>query len=861
MESSMLRTTPVILFLSLAAAPLSAQEAAMAQGPVGLTTDTLPSKPIEPGGSYAKGKGRLHRALLGGDYRQLWGTRIWAPVLDLKDYAGGLHPTERGGGKQTTSLHLLAEDGRQFSFRSVNKIGYGTIAPELRGGLVGRVWQDEVSALYPAGALVVPSLLQAAGVVAVQPHLFIMPDDPSLGRFRAEFAGMLGTLEEWPTPPFAGAREIVKTDQMYQRIVGDPRQRADSRAFLAARLMDMYIGDIDRHEDQWLWLNQGAAGNEVIWEPLPIDRDYALVGYHGLLPGLARIRYPELVRFGDHYPSLVGLNWHARFIDRRLLGELDLETWDSVAQNLTTRITDSIIDRSVRQLPTPFYREDGADLIKALRHRRDELPEVARRYYRMLAQDAEVFGSGANDEIRAARVPEGLDLTIRTKDGQGAAIAYYHRRFKARETREVRVFTGGGTDTVHVSGTGHGPELRIVSNSGTTAVSDVSRGRRNRIYASKPVGASILAGSGRVSVDGRPYGQGGSVTDVPAAPRDWGHAVLYSPWISTASGTGTLVGAGATLFEYGFRHDPYALRLNFRLGYGIDAGEFGSEITGDLRRENSATHIQFRGYASGADVHRFYGFGNETSRPASTGINKVYGDTYQLSTTLGWSLGRNLIAQAGPVLKYSSTDFGQEGLIRDLRPYGSGEFGELGAAAGLSFDSRDTIAAPTRGAHLVAEGHVYPALLDVRSTFGSLHGEAATYLTVPMGLRPTLALRLAGTQIWGAFPYQEGAFVGGQGTVRGLYSYRFIGNASAYGNAELRLPLTKFDLLAPGELGVFGLADVGRVWLDGESSNTWHSAFGGGVSIAYLNRKNTVTVSVARGDGRTALYLRTGFMF
>jgi hypothetical protein len=62
-------------------------------------------------------------------------------------------------------------------------------------------------------------------------------------------------------------------------------------------------------------------------------------------------------------------------------------------------------------------------------------------------------------------------------------------------------------------------------------------------------------------------------------------------------------------------------------------------------------------------------------------------------------------------------------------------------------------------------------------------------------------------------------------------------------------------------MGVFGLSDVGRVWLTGESSDKWHTAFGGGLWFAYLNRRNTVTVAFAHGDGRTAVYLRSGFMF
>ena len=68
-------------------------------------------------------------------------------------------------------------------------------------------------------------------------------------------------------------------------------------------------------------------------------------------------------------------------------------------------------------------------------------------------------------------------------------------------------------------------------------------------------------------------------------------------------------------------------------------------------------------------------------------------------------------------------------------------------------------------------------------------------------------------------------------------------------------------MLLPGELGLFGLADAGRVYLDGESSDSWHSALGGGVWIAFLDRANTISVAYAKGRERGGVYMSLGFMF
>jgi hypothetical protein len=73
--------------------------------------------------------------------------------------------------------------------------------------------------------------------------------------------------------------------------------------------------------------------------------------------------------------------------------------------------------------------------------------------------------------------------------------------------------------------------------------------------------------------------------------------------------------------------------------------------------------------------------------------------------------------------------------------------------------------------------------------------------------------------------------------------------------------LTRFELVLPTQFGIFGLADAGRVFLQGESSDQWHTAFGGGVFLSYLERAYTFSVALASGDERTALYLQGGFGF
>jgi len=123
----------------------------------------------------------------------------------------------------------------------------------------------------------------------------------------------------------------------------------------------------------------------------------------------------------------------------------------------------------------------------------------------------------------------------------------------------------------------------------------------------------------------------------------------------------------------------------------------------------------------------------------------------------------------------------------------------------------------------------------------------------------TLALRAGGARVSGTVPLQDMVYVGGETTLRGYAEQRFAGRSGAYANAELRLFAGR---LSVGDVGVFGLADGGRVWFPGESSDRWHGAAGGGVWFAWRHRRaDTVSLAVAKSPERTALYVRAGLMF
>lgn len=830
---------------SAAAAP----SAPPAPGPSPRATVTVVAGP-----RYAAGP--LHRFLLGAHYRTTWTTPIQVEVLDLGTYAAGLTPDKKGGGKQTKSLALKSADGREFRFRSVDKDPSPVLPEDLQDTVADWIVQDQISAGLPTAPLIVESLSEAAGVFSVKRELYVMPDDPRLGQFREEFAGMLGTLEEDPdekSPTFRaqGFIEIVNSEDLIEKLDASPRDGVDTAAFLEARLFDMFIGDWDRHWDQWDWA--WKQGHDR-WLPLPKDRDHAFSRFDGLLLSAGRFVQPRFVKFSSDYPGMVGLNWNQRFIDRRLLAGVDWPAWEETARELQSRLTDEAIDRAVRRMPEGHHRVSGPRLASRLEARRDRLPEAARQYYELLADQVTVQGTEEPELATVVRAEDG-QVEVTLAQAGVANGAYFHRRFRPRETCEVRIYLAGGDDRLVTRG--RKPDqikVRVIGGPGNDVLDD-SQGGNTELFDHEGENR-IVHGPGTSDSD-KPYEH--PLTSKGNPDRDWGYHHLPIPVVGGGGDLGVVLGARLQRTKYGFRKHPYAARHTVGLEYATALQGFRLEYEGQWQRTNSRKRIDVFARASDIEVVRFHGFGNETSDAAGDDFYRNEQRQFLLAPSLTLPLAAARFT-FGPVAKYSTTRPPEESFLARNAFYGEGDFGQVGARARLSLDRRDSRALPRRGALVFAEGTYYPQAWSLRSDFGEVHGEATAYLGAP-GFPVVLALRGGGKRVWGDYPFHEAAFIGGPDSVRGLRRQRYAGDAAVFGNAELRVAVARVKLLVPTTIGLFGLVDTGRVFLDGEGSDRWHTGVGGGLSLTFYRPENTLTLAAARSEGHLRLYLHGGVAF
>ncbi|HEX5872402.1 MAG TPA: BamA/TamA family outer membrane protein, partial [Longimicrobium sp.] len=778
-----------------------------------------------PGAGYAAG--RLHRTLLGDGYRELWQTPVAVEVLDLARFAGGLTPTRTGGDFSTKALRFRGADGREYVFRSLDKDATQGLHPDLRNTLADRVVQDQVSVALPAGVLIASALQTATGILHAPPALVVMPDDARLGEFRGGFAGVLGTIEERPGdadegPAFAGAVRVASSATLLERLREGQMHRVDSRAYLSARLLDLVMGDWDRHEDQWRWGRYDQADGSHLWRPIARDRDNAFSVHQGALLAVARSRMPKLVAFGETYPSISSLTESAQLLDRRLLSDLPRETWDEVAAELRARLTDQAIDAAVRRLPQEHHALVGARIAAALRARRDALPQAADAFYRELAGVVDVHGTDAAETVRVARLADGsVEVRIARADGGSA----FRRRFIAGETQEVRLHLYGGNDDARVDGDAeHGAIVRVIGGAGDDVMVDASTvraGRRTAFHDSEGTNR-IDAGTG-ATVDVRAYtppAAGPRLDNLPAE-RDRGAGRSIEPWVGY-SNAGVLVGGSMTWTRYGFRRAPFASRDRLRL----EVAPMEPGVALDWRRTQHAsdgTMLTVHARASQIDRFRFHGYGNDTDGSGTRDEYLVAQDVVSVEAELSRPVAGMRVG-VGPVVRWRNASADEGTAFALAAPLGDDAFATGGIRTTLYWDRRDAPAFPRRGGWVLLSGEAHQGLSgEVDGAFARTRGEGAAY--VPMTRAATLAVRAGGERVWGEFPVQEASFLGGFGSLRGDPRGRFAGDASVWGNAELRAGLGRANLrLVRGDAGALLLADAGRVFVDGDSPGGWHTA-------------------------------------
>jgi hypothetical protein len=831
------------------------------------STITVPANPAYAAGGVKTG-------LLGAHYRQEWLTPVTLPLLDLQNEKGGLIPYKKGGGKQTASLKLRNEEGRLYTLRSVNKDPTSVLPVALQETFARDLLQDQISAQHPYGALISAQLADVTGVYHTNPKLVYVPSDPHLRQYIDEFSNTMAFLEEDPNEDHSdvaslgNATNIVGTEKVLERKKNDHDNRVDEQEYARARLLDMLLGDWDRHEGQWRWVETKFGDDSRSFRPVPEDRDVALFKADGIIPWLVSRRWAvrNFQHFGKDYGDYKGLNLTALTVDRTFLSSVTRDQWQVIAKEMKNVLTDAAIEEAVRQMPKEVFPLSGPEIIAKLKSRRDLLPQVADKYYLHLAEDVDIAGSDKREKFEVRRLNDNeTEVTMRkiNKEGEVSRVLY-QRRFLHKETEEIRLYGLGGDDVFEITGNvKQGPMIRIIGGEGKDSITDKSmvKGfvRKTKVYDyTKEENVLALGPESEDKTE--------DYEDVNVYDRDNYKIPYLGPRLSLEYNVddGLFLGGGVLYRNHKFRKKPYASEHTLLANYAFATGAYNIRYDSEFKQIfNDELDLGVKAAINGPQYQiNFFGLGNETQQTRDIEQYRVRIARMMVSPTINTNFTSFIRMGIGPIydryeLQHNPGTFVEENLPAEA--FGVDQF--IGVRGFMRAQAVSTPVNPRIGLKWLNEFSYSRQLKGQGMNFGHIDSEFMFYIGPRLPFQVTLAARFGGAHNFGDFPFYQANTLGGLSNLRGYRRTRFAGRSSLYQNTELRVQLFKFNVyLFPGKFGVMGLIDHGRVWADGDKSNKIHRGVGGGIWVDVLKQAViNATYSVSEED--KLVNLNFGFLF
>jgi hypothetical protein len=805
-------------------------------------------------------RGPLWNFFWGEHYRHVYNTTIKVPTLKLEEYKGGVKPVKRGGGFQTNSLRLEGKNGKQYAMRSVNKDASRTLGYPFDDTFVTAILQDNFSAAHPLGSIATAALAKAAGIYYTQPKVFYLPPQEALGIYNEDYPGQLYTVEERPDDEvwndyeqFGAPKEIHSTSNTREKTTEEHDERIDYRWVVRNRLFDVFIGDWDRHDDQWRW-SEIDSGKMDYYRPIPRDRDQAFSKYDGFILGLASGTTPDikkLMRFEEDVKNLKWINYNGRHFDRTFLAGADWETWKEEAMRLQNALDDQVIQQAFQEhWPQPVYELNGPEITEILQQRRNNLLKIARRYYELVSEEVNIIGTLKRDLFLVERLENGR-TRVRVYDTNSKSergLKIYDRTFLASETDEVILYGLTDHDVFQIKGEAKGKtvKVRMIGGLGQDILEDESDGRGLIFYDAKGEGSLLQTGSkAKIKLKKDPIY---NTYDHESPDYNFDYTSLL-PFASFNPDDGVLLGFNMSLTQYGFKKSPFASNHKITGLYAL--------ATNGVALDYQGTFIDLFGpFELGLDANfqtllystNFYGFGNETvnleEELEERGVdderdyNRVRQQRFFLNPSFMRQLNANSRVLIGPT--YESIQLERtEGRFIDevgdaLNPDIFDGIDLFGGRVLLDYQSLDQQAMPTRGLRFELEGGYQQQLQDGDRRFGFLNTAFSAYQRIDANGQLVFATRVGLQHRFGeGFEFFQAASLGGPGpnaNFRGFRRARFIGRTAFYQNIDLRWKIVTSDNpTLPFSMGITGGFDHGRVWLTGEDSDTWHYSYGGSI--------------------------------
>lgn len=780
--------------------------------------------------------GRLHRFLFGENYRKDYAMDTKVPVLRISEIKGGLKPTQLGGGNQSKSLRLEDKNGKEWVLRSVEKYPEVLLPQGLRETFAKDILKDNMSAQHPFGALVVPDLAKAADVPHSTPIIGWVSPDANLGDYMGVFANTLCLLEE--REPIGDSDNTAK---MFKKLDEDNDNTYDGAMLLRARALDVMIGDWDRHEDQWRWKPEKTdKGKKYL--AVPRDRDMVFYSTDGFIQHYAQgsSLLPMMQGYEREIKKIDWFLWEGRAMNSRLMSQFTEEEWDQIIKDFCAKMTDEVFEKALKKLPEPNYTLRHDQFLERLKERRASMPKLMNDYFHFFNRIVDIQTSHKNEKVvitDSANQYLKVQINKISKEGK-IKEEIFSRNFDPTITKEIRLYVKDGNDSLLLDNKTSNIKLRIIAGGGKK-VYDVPNASRSVQLFGRKNGNSTFSGDQqnmlrkKMAVD---------TSNVSYLGKDMYSRTSINPNAGYNMDDGLLLGLSYKITNPGFRKQPYGNSQYFAFLHSFATTAFRFNYRGDWLKLFGKADLTLKADAYAPDnTQNFFGVGNETVNEERIRYYRARFNIYQIESTLRWRRPKSTFS-IGPsfqLYKYDAED--NEGRFitntSQLHSFDSLTIAKNkwygGVVINFINNTRDNEILPTLGSYIDFKWSAYKGLNAYARSFGQFTGSISLYKNLDGRAKFVLADRFGGGITVGKPAFYQNQFLGGQGNLLGYRQFRFAGQHSFYNNLELRAKLGDFvSYVLPGQVGLMGFYDVGRVWKNNEQSDAWHHGVGAGVYFA-----------------------------
>ncbi|NND25105.1 MAG: phosphoesterase [Flavobacteriaceae bacterium] len=797
----------------------------------------------------------FYEAIWGDKYRDLYSTKINAQVATLDTLYGGLEIVREGGGHQTRSLRLKLKDGRELNMRALKKSATqylqtvvfkdNYVKDAFEKTKVENLILDFYTAAHPYAFMVVPDLSDAAEVYHTNPRLFYIPKHKHMGDYNLDYGDELYLIEERPeenyseTKNFGYADDIESTHDIIAKIRQDEKYKIDENAFIRARLFDMLLGDWDRHQDQWRWAQFDMDNGDKYYRPIPRDRDQVFSNFDGALLDIMRFISGSVNQLQVYDETLEDIEWMNAAgvkLDRILIQKLDRDAWLKHAAFLKDAITDEVVENAFSKVPEAVSDDDIADIKQKFKGRRDNIIDIAERYFLFLNELVILAGTDKDDDIKITRLDDGkTNIRIaRIIDGEIGEVMV-DRTFDREITKEIWVYALDDKDVFTVSGKGNNLIFIRLIGGQENDIYRLNNGRRIKVYDHKSKKNTIEVNNGGDI----------NLTDIYNFNLyDFNKNITKNAVITPTMGfnpdDGFKLGLNFTKTKSGFERNPFSQQHDFSSAYYFATEGFELNYRGEFSNifENWNLHLAGK-ITSENFTNNFFGFGNETTNDNDNlDFNRVKTSIYnfKIGVIKKSSFGSDFVIRAG--VEGIELEASEDRFITEYVPSSEGDFYKrrffTDIEGAYNYKSFDDAINPTRGMVFSLNIGARSDIKDISEIYGFINSNLGFYNALTRNRKLVLRTNVNSQfRIGSKFEFFQASTIGGNTGLRGFRTERFTGKSALTSSADLRYSFNAIKTrFVPLQFGLFTGLDVGRVWLKNDDSDKWHNDYGGGFWVA-----------------------------